>query len=187
MFKDSAETGLYAAGSRIATLITFGINSVNSVLAPTIAALYAKNHKAELQKTLTFAARGVLAYTVPVVLVLLFWGKPILQLFGYEFGAAYPVLLILAIGQVIIAACGSVGFLMTMTGHQRQALQVIAGSAVATIILNLCLIPLFGLLGAAVATVIATAGRTVVLTILVWQYMRLNASALPIFNSSEIN
>jgi O-antigen/teichoic acid export membrane protein len=181
MFKNSAETGVYAAGSRIATLITFGITAVNSVLAPTIAALYAKDHKAELQKTLTFAARGVLAYTLPVVLVLVVWGKPILRLFGHEFGAAYPVLLILAIGQVVIAACGSVGYLMTMTGHQRQALQVIAASAITTVLLNLCLIPRFGLIGAAIATVIATAGRSVVLTFMVWRSLRLNASALPLF------
>jgi O-antigen/teichoic acid export membrane protein len=187
MLKNSAETGVYAAGSRIATLITFGITAVNSVLAPTIAALYAKNHKAELQKTLTFAARGVLAYTVPVVLGLIVFGKPVLRLFGHEFGAAYPVLLILAIGQVVIAACGSVGYLMTMTGHQRQALQVIAASAITTIVLNLCLIPRFGLIGAAIATVIATAGRSLVLTFMVWRNLRLNASALPLFKANHVS
>jgi O-antigen/teichoic acid export membrane protein len=186
MFKSSAETGVYAAASRVATLITFGITAVNSVLAPTIAALYAKNERAQLQKTLTFAARGVLAYTVPVVLALVIWGKPILELFGPEFGAAYQMLLILAIGQVVIAACGSVGFLMTMTGHQRQALHVIAASAITTVILNICLIPRFGLIGAAFATAVATAGRSVVLTFMVWRHLRLNASALPFLQRTTV-
>lgn len=177
IFMDTTHAGLYAAASRIATLVTFGITSVNSVLAPTISEMFARKQHAELQATVTLAARGVLIYTVPVVAFLLIAGRWVLSMFGPEFTAAYHVLAVLAASQVAIALCGSVGFLLTMTGHQREALWVIAGSAALTLLLNLVLIPRFGLVGAAVGTMVATFARSLALSVLVRLRLQVRATA----------
>jgi O-antigen/teichoic acid export membrane protein len=62
------------------------------------------------------------------------------------------MLIALLFGQVVSAAVGSVGYLMTMTGHQRDAARVYACVAVGHVGLNAIAIPLLGALGAAVAT-----------------------------------
>lgn len=59
--------------------------------------------------------------------------------------------------------CGSVGFLMTMTGHEREAARVVAGAALANVALNAALVPPFGLSGAAVATAVSLVGWNAVL------------------------
>ncbi len=180
MFMDTTHAGLYAAASRIATFVTFGISSVNSILAPTIAELFARDQREELQVTATLAARIGLVYTVPVVAFLLIAGRWVLGWFGPEFVEAYPVLAVLAVGQLVNPLCGSVGFLLTMTGHQREALWVISGSALLTVLLNVALIPWFGLAGAAVGTMTATAARSLALTVLVHRRLQVRATAFGI-------
>jgi len=177
IFMDTTHVGLYAAASRIATFVTFGITSINSVLAPTISMMFARGERAELQAVVTFASRIVLVYTIPVVLLFLVGGRWLLGWFGQEFVAAYPILVILTLGQVVIALCGSVGFLLTMTGHQNDAFKVIISSGMLALILNLLLIPFFGLFGAAVGTMLATAVRSLTLSVLVRRRLNVRATA----------
>jgi O-antigen/teichoic acid export membrane protein len=62
----------------------------------------------------------------------------------------------LILGRIANAAFGSVGFLLTMTGHERDAMYIFAAASVISVVLNLTLIPSYGLLGAAIATTIVT-------------------------------
>lgn len=180
IFMDTTQAGLYAVASRIAMFVIFGINVVNSVLAPTISELFARHERAELQKTVTMAARIVLIYTVPVVLLFILGGRWLLGWFGAGFAPAYPALVVLVTGQVVVAVCGSVGFLLTMTGHQNDALRVIVVCGVLAVLLNLALTPTFGLIGAAFATMMATAARSLILSVLVRRRLDIRATAFGI-------
>jgi O-antigen/teichoic acid export membrane protein len=177
---DTADVGLYAVASRIATLVTFGITTVNAYLAPQIAYLYAKGERMALQDMVTMVARGVFLYTIAAALILLLCGRWILALFGAEFVQIYDVLQVLIVGQLLIGMCGPVGFLLTMTGHQRDALYAIGSSAVLAVVLNLALIPGLGLYGAAIATVIAIAFRSAALGALVLRKLSINPTAFAI-------
>jgi O-antigen/teichoic acid export membrane protein len=97
-----------------------------------------------------------------VAVIIVLFGKTILGLFGPGFIIAYVPLVILLTGQTINAMSGSVGFLMTMTGYEKQAAWIIGTGATANIALNAVLIPLFGILGAAriLGAAIATASTT---------------------------
>jgi O-antigen/teichoic acid export membrane protein len=178
LFMDTSNAGLYAVASRVATLVTFGITTVNAYLAPQIAYLYAKGEKVALQETVTIVARGVFLYTVSAALVLLLFGRWILSLFGAEFVPIYDVLQVLIFGQLLIGVCGPVGFLLIMTGHQKEALYAIATSAFLALALNLALVPGLGMYGAAIATALAIAFRSAALSVLVLRKLSLNATAL---------
>ena len=69
------------------------------------------------------------------------------------------------------------GFLLTMTGHEQVATKVIGGSALLNVVLNLVLIPRLGLTGAAIATTIATAMRSLVLSLYVRRLLGYDATA----------
>ncbi|MCA9836212.1 MAG: polysaccharide biosynthesis C-terminal domain-containing protein, partial [Trueperaceae bacterium] len=56
------------------------------------------------------------------------------------------------IGQAVSAFSGSVGFLMSLTGHHNQAALFVLGVLLLNVSLNFLLIPQFGMNGAAVAT-----------------------------------
>lgn len=176
--RSTTDAGIYAVASQLATLITFAIMAANTIVAPMIASLHAQGRREELQRVLTLSARGVLLYAIPVVLVLAFGGRFILRLYGATFIEGYPAILILSAGQLTIAVCGSVGFLLTMTGHEGIATRAIGMSALLNLVLNLALIPRFGMVGAAIATTISTAMRSLVLSRHVRRLLGYDATAL---------
>jgi O-antigen/teichoic acid export membrane protein len=154
---DPQSAGIYAATARIAGFVTFGLMAINAIAAPMIAEYHSLSNRNELQRLLTLAARGAFIFMVGVGAVLVIAGKFVLALFGNEFTHAYTALLILLAGETINAIAGSVGFLMTMTGHHVHAAIIFAGSAILNVLLNALLIPLFGVEGAAIATALTTA------------------------------
>jgi O-antigen/teichoic acid export membrane protein len=177
-FHGTTVAGIYAASSRLTRVVLFGLDAGNQVVAPAIARLFSQGRMAELQRTVTLAARGVLAFTVPVAVGLIMVGRQALSVFGEAFVEGYSVLVILLAGQVINALTGPVGFLMTMTGHERRAMHVIGATAAMNLALNAVLIPGFGMAGAALATAIAVAARNLALAICVWRVLRIRATVI---------
>lgn len=174
----STKAGIYTVVSRISTLITFGLGAVNAIAAPIISQLYTSGKHSELQKIVTLAARGIFIFSFPIALLLILFGYKVLALFGSEFIQGYEALKILALGQLVNALAGSVGILMTMTGHQREAALVIGTSAMLNILLNAWFIPLWGVTGAAVATTLTIAMWNIALAFFVWKRLNLRATIL---------
>ncbi len=151
-----SDAGIYSAASRLAMMILFALNAVNVISGPMISTLYTKKASQELQNLVIRIAWGVLAFALPVALTLIIGGAWILGVFGNEFVTAHTTLSILAMAQLVNAMAGPVGYLMTMTGHQRQAAWVLGGSVLLNITLNAAMIPAVGIVGAAVATALVT-------------------------------
>jgi O-antigen/teichoic acid export membrane protein len=151
---EPATVGIFSVALRIAGLLSFFLLSANAILAPNIASLYSKGENIKLQALTTKSARIILLLSLPVAIVLITLGKHILSIFGDEFTTGYELLVILSIGQLFNAAMGSVGLLLTMTNHEKDALWGIVIGFIINIVLNLVLIPLYGALGAALAVMI---------------------------------
>lgn len=179
------QVGIYSAASRVADVVVFGLVSSNAVVAPLIARLHATGRHDELQRMVALAAKGICLLTLPLALLLLLFGRPILGLFGSGFEAGYPVLVILICGQLVNALAGPVGYLMTMTGHQTEAARIVGISAIINVALNGLLIPLIGMLGAAIATAVSTATWNLLMLSYVHKKLALKSSALHAFSSSK--
>lgn len=178
MLVGTTKVGIYTTASRIATLLAFGLTAVNVVLAPMIAELYSSQKHAELQRMLTLSAHAIFAYTSLSGVGLIIFGNNLLALFGIGFSEGYPTLVILTLGQIVNALAGSVGFLMTMTGHQKEALYVVSISAGLNVVLNALLIPHWGAEGAATATALTTATWNVALGYYVRKHLMLKATVI---------
>jgi O-antigen/teichoic acid export membrane protein len=176
--KPSEMAGIYNITYRGAELIAFVFNSVNMVLAPTIASLYATSEIDTLQRVITWTTRSVLLISLPVTIFFIFFGNFFLSLFGQEFMKGHMSLCILSIGQMINVAMGSVGFLLVMTGHERKAAIGIGIGAVFNVILNAFLIPKFGMEGAATATSISVIVWNLLLAHWVYRRLGIHTTAL---------
>ena len=103
-----------------------------------------------MQKLVTISARLVLAFNLSLTLIFVSLGKYLLtRVFGPEAIDAYPSLLILLIGQVVNSFIGSVGFLLNMTGHEKDVMKAIGFSTLLNIILTFILTPILGIIGTA--------------------------------------
>lgn len=152
--KDHA--GIYAAASRVADLVVFALGTANIVVAPMIAALHARGDIHGIQRLLRLLSIGILSVTLPVSVVIFFFGGDILAMFGAGYRDAYVPLQILVFAQLVNALCGPVSYLLAMTGHQRVLMSVLSVSALLNLALNLLLIPTYGIVGAAIATAVTT-------------------------------
>lgn len=176
--------GIYNAATRISDLAAFGLAAINTIVAPLISELYHSRKREELQHMVKMAAYGsLLIYTLlatPIALL----GPYMLNLFGNSFSAGYVPLLILIAGQLVNALSGSVGFVMTMTGHQNQAAVIFALSAIVNILLNIMLIPGYGLIGGAVATATTTIIWNVYMVVLVYKKININTTLFKLRKAS---
>ena len=176
MIKDTSQSGIYSAAARLATLVSVSLVFVNLVLTPYISEYFHNERRKELQHFISLAARIAALFAVPLFFVLMIYGKYVLGFFGSEFKNGYYSLVILITGQLVNVLSGSVGYIMIMTGEQKQAAYVLAGSAGLNIFLNFLLIPAFGIEGAAVATTVSLILWNVVLIFYIKRRMHLNTT-----------
>jgi O-antigen/teichoic acid export membrane protein len=178
MLADTTSVGIYAVASRIAELVAFALTAINVIFAPHIAALHARGDRTGLQAMVTTTARWAALSAVLIGLPLFVLAGTVLSLFGDAFTSGEVVLRILLVGQIFNAAAGSVGQVLVMTGHERQAAAVVAIAAVAQIGLNAVMIPLFGPEGAAVTRMLTVIGWNLAMVILVWRMLKIVPSIL---------
>ena len=82
---------------------------------------------------------------------------------------AYPVLVILAISQLLNAWFGSVGLFLSMTGNEKDTLKGLISSAILSALFNAILIPPFGIVGAAISMALGSVTWNVILAILLYR------------------
>lgn len=152
MMESPAATGIYNIAVRIAGIALFIFFAVSVFSAPRIADLYSQNR---LEDLIRFSSKVRLSIALPTVgglLVLVTFGAPLLDMFGPEFSVAYGPMVVLCIGVGARALAGPVDNLMTMTGQQNKLAKVLGIVALLNIGINSVLIPLYGAMGAALAT-----------------------------------
>jgi len=178
LFRGPTDAGLYAVATRGAQLISFLLYGVNAALAPDISRLVARGELDQLQRIVTRSTRLVVAFSLPIAAVFVLFGPQLLAFFGPEYVAAAPVLAILSVAQLVNAATGSVGNLLTMSGHERDAAGGFVFAAVLNLVLNLVLIPAFGIVGAAIASAISLISWNLILAVLVHRRLGIDSTAL---------
>jgi O-antigen/teichoic acid export membrane protein len=176
--KGAEAVGIYAVAQRGAALITFALLAVSAVLSPTVASLYAAGDMKRLQHVVTKSARIILFISVPIVISLIFFGYRFLLFFGPEFTPAKMPLFILSAGQLVNAAMGSVGLLLIMTGHERDTAIGFGVNALLTVLLNVILIPKWGIEGAATAGTSGLIIWNLLLAALVYKRLGIDPTAL---------
>jgi O-antigen/teichoic acid export membrane protein len=152
--RGSREAGIYAAASKTAMLVAFAIMAVNAAAAPQFASLWALGRVEELQRLVTKLAGVIFWPSLVIATGIAALSIPLLELFGPEFVVARSALLVLLIGQLVNAAAGSVGYLLTLTGFHREATFALGLSTVACIALTAIGVSTLGLLGAALGSMI---------------------------------
>jgi O-antigen/teichoic acid export membrane protein len=163
-FLGAIQAGRYGVASQFATLVGFGSAAIMVIAQPMIAELYARGQLADLRRISKQIIRLSVVVSVPVFLGIVVFGHWLLGLYGESFVAAYPVMIVLSMSQLIAASVGMlVGYLLTMTDHQKTASKIIGATAVLNLALTLLLTSQFGIMGTATATTIATLARSVAL------------------------
>jgi O-antigen/teichoic acid export membrane protein len=122
--------------------------------------------KKELQNRITSATRWTFWMTVPAVCLTFAAGYPLLYLFGPEFVSGITIMAVLGLGLIARSSVGQASELLIVLGHQYANLAVSSGGLAFNIVFSIYLIPIYGILGAAIATSITFTLRAMALTII---------------------
>lgn len=169
MWVSEGHVGLFSIANKTALLISFILSCVNTVIAPQFAALYHQGNTAKLQSVAISATMLMMILATPLVIVIVSFPELIMSMFGSQFIEAAPVLVVLSIGQFLYVVTGSVGFLLTMSGHETVMRNIMISCSALLILLNFLLIPRLGVLGAGIATSITLVVQNVIISIAVWK------------------
>lgn len=145
------QVGIYFAAAKTMALVQFVYFAVKAAAGPRFSALM---NEADIRPLALFAgrmARWCFWPSLVIGLMVLAAGEVLLGLFGPNFTAGYPLMAILFAGALTKALIGPGEMLLTMAGRQKLCVLLYVIALAANIGLNVTLIPLYGLTGAATA------------------------------------
>jgi len=157
IYMNAREVGIYAVAMSLVAFVAIFLQAINQIFAPTIAELHANGERDLLLRLYQTLTKWSLGLAIPLALGLMVFARPLMGIFGADFRAGWPVLAIATVGQLVNCGVGSVGFLLLMSNQQRRMVRAQAIVVGLTLLLNLALIPHWGMIGAAAASVATTA------------------------------
>lgn len=153
MLKSTEIVGIYGVAAKLVLLVYFPIMAIAAVIPSLISLIHTSGDIQELRRVVSESSRWILSLSIPIILILVLEGRFILKYFyGPEFEAGYAVLLILVFGQMIKAGAGLIGIILQMTGEHKVYMKINIFFGILNIILNILLVPRYGMIGAAAAT-----------------------------------
>ncbi|MCZ6507283.1 MAG: oligosaccharide flippase family protein, partial [Acidobacteria bacterium] len=150
--------GWYQVAAQVSGAFAVVLGAFAAIFTPMIAGLLERGEEDRLQELFRVATKwGALAVLPGATLCLLFPRASLGAIFGADYLPAAAPLVILVLGQLVHAGIGAVGYLLMMSGSHNLWLGLSAAALAADCVLNVALIPRYGLRGAAIATAVSVA------------------------------
>jgi len=120
VFSDKSDVAVMAVAQRLASSLLIILVAVNYVAAPKFAECFARKDNEALKKMSILCSRMMLIVVIPLSLFMIVFANEIMFFFGEDYLQGSIILRILIVGQAINVICGSVGYLLNMTGHETE-------------------------------------------------------------------
>ena len=150
-----AAAGVYFNAFRTAGLLTLFMFAITLVVAPMVARHYHAGEMRKAQAITALCAWAGFVFSLAVFAGFLLFGDVILGLFGEGQEQGKTILILLSVGLLFDAATGPSRIVLMMTGHERQYVRIFGSIVVAGMLAQLIVIPIYGLLGAAIMNMIS--------------------------------
>ena len=155
-FLTATDVGYYAVAVGLSKFFWLIPSAIQMITYPATSEYWAKKDHSALQKMIDKSMKYTACVLLPVGLGVGFFAGDIISLiFGGEFIYAVLPLHILIVGTVVFGIVKAIGGAVTGIGRPDIGLKIVGISATINIVLNVLLIPVYGITGAAVATAVS--------------------------------
>jgi O-antigen/teichoic acid export membrane protein len=158
VYRGARDVGIYSVAAALVVYVPLVLSSINQIFAPTIADLHTRGDHALLARLFQSLTKWVIGLTLPLATVIIVFARPLMRIFGHDFEAGWIILIIGTLGQLVNCGVGSVGYLLLMSGNERRLIKIQMAMAAVMVVLSVALVPLWGLVGAALAAAITNVG-----------------------------
>jgi O-antigen/teichoic acid export membrane protein len=161
-FMSNADVGIYRTAFQLTSVATFTTLAFHTVLYPKISNWEAQGQVKEIENSLARACTYSLLLAIPACTGGWILGKSLLYyLYGASFVEGTSALFFLFLVQIVNVFMYLGTMSLAALNRPKDAFWITIISAIANILLDIVLIPIFGITGAAVATLIAMTFNTV--------------------------
>ena len=153
-FCSSYEVGIYNAALPTALLIKMPTVFFSSIFMPVVTELHARGKREDLRSAYSAVTKWILSLAFPAFLLMALFADEILNLlFGAEYAeGGAEALTILAFGFLVATVFARASDIIVVFGRTKITMACYLASSAANVCLNLYLIPIFAVSGAALAT-----------------------------------
>lgn len=144
----------YGTAARILRSVRQAKLTFSGAFAPVIARLHAEGKTIELEQQAATVARWSTTLALPALLVVLGLRRELMLIFDSSYTYDTTFMLLLAVLPLLSCVFGIAGNVIVMTGHSRWNLFNSVLSVVLTLVVATLLVPPFGLIGAASASML---------------------------------
>jgi len=177
-FKGAIEVGVLGVIFKLSFLCLAVSASVNYIFAPLVADLH---HRKEIDKlALIFKSitRWTITLTLPIYFVILMNSWAVLRFFGKDYLLGMLPLFILCTGNLVDVGTGLVATILAMTGRNFLTLFNALLFLAINIILDVILIPKYGIIGAAVGPAVSLTMVNLIRLIQVYKQFKIHPYSL---------
>ena len=168
------QVGVYNAALPTAMILPFFLRAVSKIIFPVFSELYGKGDLSEMRRIYQVSTKWIFATTLPFFTIMLLFPEQLMSLlFGAEFTPAALSLSILAVAYFYYASLGSLDRVIKSIGKTKIYALVMGISAAVNIALNWLLIPIYGMVGGAIATAVSVILYSTLWLILVYKELKL--------------
>lgn len=156
LFKPSTAVAQYSTAMTLARLFLVSAGTITYIYLPVSARLRRERDFGTLRRSYVTSSRWLLAIALPLFFVFFFDAGPSLRFtFGAPYVVAAPALEILTLASFVAVLLGPAPPALGGMGESRLIMGFTLASSVVNIGLSFAIIPLYGLLGAAIAWSVA--------------------------------
>nr|WP_255437455.1 flippase [Thalassobacillus sp. CUG 92003] len=148
------DVGIYQIILQLSNSVAILLVVFNTVFAPQISTLYHEQRHEDMKQLYIKTTRLLAIVSFLITLTLILGNAFFLNVFGTEFIEGDNALIFRSIGQFINISVGGVWIMLSMTGAPHFQMYSNFGALTINIVLNLLLIPKYGISGAAFASMI---------------------------------
>jgi O-antigen/teichoic acid export membrane protein len=179
------EVGQYSIAVRLAMLTTLMLRSVNAAVGPRFAEAWQRNDVKWLNKEVQHSNRMIFWSSLPILVMFVLAPDFFLGFFGDEFSAARIALMLLSVGMFVSSISGSVGVFMQMTGCHVAFQNISFITVFLNVGMNAVLIPLYGITGAAIASMLAMIFRNLFSVFFIYRKFGILTIYLPFMKTAR--
>lgn len=173
-FTNLETVGLYHPAVRTAGLQQSILIAFAGIFAPMFSKYYAQNNIIGMHHIYKLVTRWILTLVTPIFILIFLFSTKIMLLFGADFIQSSEALIILAIGTSIFAIFGVSSTALVVSGYQKLNLINALSATIINICLNIILIPKYGIMGAAWATLSSMMFIAFARLIETWIFLKIN-------------
>ena len=146
------EVAGYNVSHRISNLLGYLLIVFFTVYGPRYSTLLVQGKIGEVKRLILRNCLVVFIVSLPISILVMYFGKDILAVFGDEYVSGYLSLVILVVGQLLANSVGSAEHALLMSENKRMLLIGLLLTALLSLPLGFLLIKNYGLIGASIST-----------------------------------